>query len=234
MREWLVALAGLAAGLAAFGFGEATYNIIPARRIMLNTMGTILPAVTPEHQMAAAVRNAALAFAVLGGCLGGCLGVAGGLSRRSSRATAAAGLLGLLLAAGLAGGVSLGTLKAFAVARVMHSDYDMPLSMAMHGLIWGLSGAAAGLAFAVGLGGRRLLAIGLALTAGFIGAVLGAIAFDLVGAGLFSLAETGEPISATWASRLAARLLVALATAAGVILILPAAHPGGEPRRGPG
>ena len=70
--------------------------------------------------------------------------------------------------------------------------------------------------------------------AGFIGAVLGAIAFDLVGAGLFSQAETGEPISTTWASRLTARLLVALATAAGVILILPAAHPVGEPRRGPG
>jgi hypothetical protein len=217
--QWLVAVAGLVAGLTAFGIGEATYRIIPARRIMLNTMGTIAPAITAEHQTAADIRNAALAFAVLGGCLGGCLGVAGGLARRSFGASVAAGLLGLLLAAGLAGGVSLGTLKAVADARVMHADYDMPLSMTMHGLIWGLSGAAAGLAFAVGLGGRRLLAT--APAAGFAGAVLGAIAFDLIGACLFPLAETGDPVSITWASRLTARLLVALATAAGIILVLP-------------
>ncbi len=149
----------------------------------------------------------------------GCLGVAGGLARRSGGAAAAAGLLGLLLAAGLAGGVSLGTIKVFADARLTHSDYDMPLSMAMHGLIWGLSGAAAGLAFAVGMGGRRLLAT--APADGFVGAVLGAIAFDLIGAGLFPMADTGEPVSITWASRLTARLLVALATAAGIILVLP-------------
>ncbi len=218
--RWLVALAGLVAGLAAFGIGEATYKIIPARRIMLNTMGTIAPAVTAEHQTAADVRNAALAFAVLGGCLGGCLGLAGGLARRSGGAAAAAGLLGLLLAAGLAGGVSLGTLKTFGDARVIYSDYDMPLSMAMHGLIWGLSGAAAGLAFGVGMGRRRLLAT--APAAGFAGAVLGAIAFDLIGAGLFPMADTGDPVSITWASRLTARLLVALATAAVIILVLPA------------
>jgi hypothetical protein len=218
--RWLVALAGLVAGLAAFGIGEATYKIIPARRVALNTLGTITQNVTPETQSAAEVRNAALAFAVLGGCLGGCLGMAGGLARRSGWATAAAGLLGLLLAVGLAGGVSLGTLKAFGNARVTYSEYDMPLSMAMHGLIWGLSGAAAGLAFAVGMGGRRLLAT--APGAGFAGAVLGAIAFDLIGAGLFPMADTGDPVSITWGSRLTARLLVALATAAGIILILPA------------
>ena len=148
-------------------------------------------------------------------------------------ATASAGLLGLLLGAGLGAGVSLATLSAFAKAQFTFSEYDIFLSMAMHGLIWGLCGAEAGLAFAVGLGGgRRRLA--LAPAAGLVGAVLGAIAFELAGAGLFPLASTGDPVSTTWASRLTARLLVALATAAAVILILPAAHPVGEPRRVPG
>jgi hypothetical protein len=217
--RWLVALGGLVAGLAAFGIGEATYKRIPARQVMLNTMGTIAPAITSETQSEADVRNAALAFAVLGACLGGCLGLAGGLARRSGLATAAAGLLGLLLGAGLAVGVSLGSLKAFAEARMTYSEYDLPLSMLMHGLIWGLSGAAAGLAFAVGRGGWRRLAP--ATAAGFAGAVLGAIASDLIGAFAFPMADTGDPVSTTWASRLVARLLVALATAAGVILILP-------------
>ena len=231
--RWLVALAGLIAGLAAFGIGEATYKLIPAQKVKINTMGIILQAATAETQSVANVRNAALAFGVLGACLGGCLGVAGGLARRSAVAAAGAGLLGLLLGAGLCAGVSLATVKPFTEALIVNSDYDIIISMSMHGLLWGLAGAAAGLAFAVGLGGGGRLVL-LAPVAGFIGAVLGAIAFDLVGAGLFSQAETGEPISTTWTSRLVARLLVALATAAGVILILPAARPAGEPRRGPG
>jgi len=60
-------------------------------------------------------------------------------------------------------------------------------------LIWGLLGASAGLAFAVGLGERRRL--GRALIAGLVGAVLGAVAFEFIGAVFFTLAETEEPIS---------------------------------------
>ena len=200
---------------------------------MLNTMGIISQAVTAETQSVADVRNAALAFGVLGACLGGCLGVAGGLARRSAVATAAAGLLGLLLGAGLCAGVSLATVKPFPRALITYSDYDIFISMSMHGLIWGLAGAAAGLAFAVGLGGggRRV-----APRAG--GRLRRCRARER------SPSTWSAPASSRWprpASRSrrpgrpasTARLLVALATAAAVILVLPAAHPVGEPLRSP-
>jgi hypothetical protein len=222
--RWLAALAGLLSGLAAFGMGEATYNCIPAKKVMLNTMGTIAPAVTAANQSVADVRNGAIACGVLGLCLGGSLGIAGGLSRRSPTATVTAGLLGSALGAALAAGVSLVLLQSFADARVAYLDYDILISMAMHGLIWGLAGAAGGLAFAVGLGQRRLLV--RATAAGLAGAVLGAIAFELIGAGLFPLASTGQPISTTWPTRLLARLMVTVATAAVVIIrTLPSSRP---------
>ena len=171
----------------------------------------------------AATRNGALAFGVLGVCLGGLLGIAGGLARRSVSASVVAGLVGSILGLALAVGACFALLPYFLKTLPDHPDYDLILSMIMHGSIWGLTGAAAGLAFALGLGERRLL--GRALVAGFAGAVLGAIAFDLIGGVLFPLANTGQPISTTWPTRLLARLLVTVATAGVVILLLPGSRP---------
>jgi hypothetical protein len=218
---WLLALAGLIAGLVAFGIGEATYKVIPARLAEVRTPGSVVMAPSPETQAVADVRNAALAFAVLGGLLGGFLGIVGGLARRSGTAAAGAGLLGLLAGAGLPACVSLATIQRIADARAIAPDYDMALSMLMHGLIWGLIGAVSGLAFAVGTGRWRLFAH--AALAGLVGAVVAAIAFDLLGAAFFPTADTGDPVSTTWPTRLMARLLVALATVVGVILSLPGA-----------
>ena len=217
--RWLAALAGVLAGLIAFGLGEATYKWIPAKIVAIPTMGTIVYAPTAATEAVAAARNGTIAFGILGLCLGGCLGIAGGLARRAPAATVTAGLLGSILGAALGAGVSLPLLPRLMNARIMHSDYEIMISLIMHGLPWGLAGAAAGLAFAVGLGERRLIVP--ALTAGCAGAVLGAIAFDLIGAALFPFADTGEPIAAAWLARLLARLLVTVGTAALVILILP-------------
>jgi hypothetical protein len=217
--RWLAALAGVLAGLIAFGVGEATYKLIPAKVMAVPTMGTIVYAPTAATQAVADVRNATIAFGALGLCLGGCLGIAGSLARRPPGAMLTAGLLGSILAAALGAGVSLPLLPRFMNARISYSDYELMISMIMHGLPWGLVGAAGGLAFAVGLGERRLIV--RALTAGCAGAVLGTIAFDLVGAALFPFGDTGEPIAPNWPARLLARLLVTVATAALVILILP-------------
>jgi hypothetical protein len=213
----------LIAGLAAFGLGEATYKIIPPKKVMLNTMGTIAPAVTGEGLHVANTRNAALAIGILGACLGCGLGIAGGLARGAASGTVAAGLLGAILGAALPSVVTLASLKSFGDTQFYYSDYDLFISMGMHGLLWGLAGAVAGLAFAVGLGRPRLIA--RATVAGVLGAVIGAVAFDLIGAALFSLADTGEAISTTWTSRFAARMLVALATAVLVVFSLPAPSP---------
>jgi hypothetical protein len=130
-----------------------------------------------------------------------------------------AGLVGSILGLTLASGASLALIPFFLKTLPAHPEYELILPMIMHATIWGLTGAAAGLAFAVGLGERRLL--GRALAAGFVGAVLGAIAFELIGAGLFPLANTGQPISTTWLTRLMARFMVTIATAVALILRLP-------------
>ena len=217
-RLWL-ALAGLVAGLVAFGIGETIYELIPAKKVEIPTMGQIVIGPNEETSNVAATRNAALTFGVLGVCLGGLLGIAGGLARRSVSAAVAAGLLGSILGLALAAGAGFALLPYFLKALPNHPDYDLILSMIMHGSIWGLTGAAAGLAFAVGLGDRRLFV--RALAAGFMGAVLGAIVFDLIGGLLFPLASTGQPISTTWPTRLMARLMVTVATAAVVVVQLP-------------
>jgi hypothetical protein len=221
--RWWLALSGLLAGLVAFGAGEAVYDLIPAERVGINTMGQIVIAPTARTAMLANTRNAALTFGVLGLCLGGILGIAGGLARPSARAMVAAGLAGSIVGLAAGAGVSLAMLPVFWRAQSEHPEIDLIFSTLMHGSIWGVAGAVAGLAFAFGFGKPRLH--GRALEAGFLGAVLGAIAFDLSGALLFPLASTGEPVSTTWPTRLLARLLVSVATAALIILVLPRPSP---------
>ncbi len=88
----------------------------------------------------------------------------------------------------------------------------------MHGIIWGLLGAAAGLAFVAGIWEWRLL--GRVVTAGFVGGFLGAAAFELIGALAFAQAQTDEPVSATWTTRLLARLLVTVGVGVALVLVL--------------
>ena len=89
-------------------------------------------------------------------------------------------------------------------------------------LIWFLLGAAAGLAFGVGLGtGHRLRS----LFYGLVGAVAGAALYEVLGAAIDPMALTSAPISKTWTSRLLARLLVAACV--GLMLALSIAPPRG-------
>src|SRR5262245_60098695 len=104
--RYLAALAGVLAGLLAFGFGEATYNLIPGKVVAIPTMGTVVYAPTAATQAMADARNATIAFGGLGFCLGGCLGIARSLARRSPWATLTAGVLGSVLGAALGAGVS--------------------------------------------------------------------------------------------------------------------------------
>ena len=217
-ERWLVVLGGVLAGLVAFGTGEATYQTFRPALVRQNLMGNKLMTPTLKTNHAAAVKNGALAFGVLGGCLGVCLGAAGGLARgprgRPSWRTPRRGA-----GIGPGAGLSLALLPWFLEARFDYLEYDLIISLVMHGLIWGLLGASAGLAFAIGMGERRLL--GRALIAGCLGGLLGAIIFELVGAMYFTAAETGNPISLTWPTRLMARLFVTLGTAAAIVLFLP-------------
>ena len=214
------------AGLTAFGAGEVVYELIPAKLVESKIMGQTTMSPSAQTVAVAVVRNAALAFGLLGVCLGGFLGAAGGLARRSASAIFGAGVLGAILGLATAALASFGLLPYFLDAQPYHPEYEMILSVLMHAAIWGVTGAAAGLAFAVGLGDRRLLL--RAIAAGFVGAVLGAIVFDLVGAAIFPLASTEQPISTTWPSRLLARLLVTVTSVAVVMMFLSGPLSAGE------
>jgi hypothetical protein len=218
----LAALGGLLAGLASFGIGEAVYQMIPARSVPQRDRLTGQEIVRPsfETMNIAEAQNAALAFGALGLCLGGLLGIAGGLARRSASTAVTAALLGAVLGMTLGVGVSRVLVPLSLQAQFKNPESDVLISLVIHGLIWGLVGASAGLAFVVGLGERRL--IGRALTAGLAGAVLGAVAFDLIGAAFFSSAATVAPISQSWPTRLMAELMASIGTAAALVLLLPA------------
>jgi hypothetical protein len=216
---WLVILGGLLSGLFAFGLGEPLYKAIPPERVPRDLMGTRIMDPSQETQRVAATKNAALAFGVLGLCLAGSLGVVGGLGRRPASSSARGGLVGALLGLALGAGAPIGVLPFSMQAQLDYPEHDLILSLTAHVLIWGLLGASAGLAFAVGLGERRLR--GTAFVAGLVGALLGAITFELIGATFFSMAETAHPISATRFTRLIARLLVTVGTAIAVAMMLP-------------
>jgi hypothetical protein len=216
---WLVMLGGLLSGLLAFGLGELLHKRIPTERVPRDLMGTKIMVPSPETVKVSATMNAALAFGALGLCLAGSLGIIGGLVRRSASSPVKGGLVGAVLGLALGAGASVGLIPLAMEAQLDYPDYDLILSLATHAAIWGLTGASAGVAFAIGLGERRL--IGGALMAGLVGAVVGAVVFELIGGAFFGLAETGKPISATWPTRFLARLLVTLGTAGAVAAILP-------------
>jgi hypothetical protein len=216
---WLLLSTGVVAGLVAFALGEPLYKFIPPKLVPRDLMGTKIMVPSLETECVATTKNSALAFGALGFCLAGSLGVVGGFGRRATSSPLRGGLIGAVLGATLGAGVSLGLLPWSILAQADYPDHDLILAMATHSVIWGLIGAAAGLAFAVGLGERRLCAS--ILMAGMAGAVIGAIAFELIGGTFFGLAETGKPISKTWLTRLMARLLVTVGTSIVVAMTLP-------------
>jgi hypothetical protein len=229
-RIWSLALgAGVVGGLIAWLSGEAAIVAVQPETEMLNAMGVMVETVSRKGEIKANATRSHLSSGLLGASLGLTLGLAGGLARRSPRQGAIAGLAGLVV-----GGV-LGTSASMAMVPVYqaHRDAD-PLStdltvpMLVHGGIWILAGAAAGLGFGLGLGGGRGQLVG-AIAGGLIGAALGTLAFEVIGAAAFPLDKTHMPVSASATSRLASRMLVGLLAAAGIGAMLTR-----EPSRSPG
>jgi hypothetical protein len=76
------------------------------------------------------------------------------------------------------------------------------------------------LAFSVGAGGFKMLGLLEAGLAGLASAMLGTFIFEMLGASLFPLAGTVEPISLTTGTRLLAQLSVAGFVALGAIRVV--------------
>jgi hypothetical protein len=220
IRLWSLALgAGVLAGLVSWLGGEACRDLIKPPRHAVNSKGLVLKLTDRREGAAADAKNAGLAFVILGAALGGGLGVAGGLVRRSARVASWAGLVGLVTGAAAAGGMSLVLLPAYNAYQQRHPDEafrDLVLPLLVHAGVWSAAGAAGGLAFGLGLGQRGALL--RAVIGGFIGAAVGAMAYELIGAAAFPAARTAQFVSATWETRLLARLAVTVLAAAGTVL----------------
>ena len=207
---------GLLAGLMTWGTGETKLLAVTAKQERFVAAGRQIEWSTPDTRNAAAQVNAARIHAVFGGLLGVFLGLTGGMWRRSPRAAAIAAVAGGGLGAGLGGIVTYFVLPIYEHYRQWHGS-DLAASIVLHTSLWAGIGATGGLALGMGLGGKLLpwkTAAG-----GLLGAICGGALFDLLGAVLFSLEETGEPISSTARTRLMARLLVAVFSAAGAAVL---------------
>jgi hypothetical protein len=223
----LVALAagtGLLAGLAAWAAGETPVVVAQPVGHEVNFFGSgvMVPAMTPEAELAAARRTSAATYGVLGGLLGLLLGLLGGATARNARRAAMAGGAGLAVGALLGAGIPWATLPAFEPWRAGGEEALLP-ALLMHAAFWVPIGAAGGLALGLGRQGRALPAA----AGGAAAALVASVVYELCGAMLFPTAATAEPVSATWGTRLLAHVLVATFAAAGAAraAIAPGAHP---------
>ena len=113
--------------------------------------------------------------------------------------------------------------------RILASE-SLFFSFLIHGGIWSAVGAAGGLAFGLGLGGRGTIL--RATVGGFAaGASSGTIVYDLIGALAFPMAGTGGTLATVWATRLLAHVCVAIAAALGVAAAVQAAWVSHRPGR---
>jgi hypothetical protein len=131
-------------------------------------------------------------------------------------------LLGLVLGAAAGAGAAVAAVPL--ASRVHERDpgnmsAEMASSLLVHGLPWAAVGAAGGLAFGIGLGGRARPSRGL--LGGLLGAIAGTFLYEIIGAMALPDHKIIEPIAATWGVRLLAQFLAVIPTAAGVAALVP-------------
>ncbi|WP_165069699.1 hypothetical protein [Paludisphaera rhizosphaerae] len=206
--------AGAAAAVIAGIAGEALHGTFAAPRELIETVDLGIGARLSYEQAVARIKNATLASAVLGGVLGLTMGAAGGAAARSRRRAMVAGSVGLILGAAV-GGQAAWALTPFADANRVRASDDLGYAILMHGAVWGAVGATAGLAFALGRGGGWKLMLRAAL-GGLIGALGGTVAYDLIGAAAFPMAETWSVLAQSPAARSIAYPCVAICASLGI------------------
>jgi hypothetical protein len=227
--------AGLLAGAVAWLVGEATVQTFRPKMVTMDTPVGRMTAAPTEELKRTDVKNATLAFAVQGACLGLALGLAGGLAQGSARAGAAAGLAGTILGGALTLGASLAMQPVYySNLQLDQVDQGLGVPMLVHGGIWGAAGLAAGFAFGLGLGGGRS-SIARMAAGGLLGALLAAFLFEATGAMAFPKAATTRPLSLTPESRLMAKLMASMISAAGIVSLVAgwSASPSSRPELAP-
>lgn len=216
-RIWALALvAGLIAGLASWLIGEGI-----AGRFEPALRNSQSPPTAQEKRLdylgrgAGQTLEATLTFGAMGAALGLALGLAGGVSRGSARVALGGALAGAILGGAAAAALTRVLLPIY--HRMLDPDTnDLILGIALQAAVASVVGAVGGAAFGIGPGDRSLAA--RAALGGLLGAIAGALAYEVIGTMAFPLDRTANPVSATWGSRLFARLAVTLLASAGAAM----------------
>jgi hypothetical protein len=217
VRVWALALtAGLIAGFASWLIGESLHGRFapPDAR----TGRRLTPEQIQSRRMAidtSRALEATVAFGSLGALFGLACGLAGGYARGSARAALIAAITGLILG-GTTGAIMPRVLMPIYYRAHDPDRDDLILAILIQGGNWSVIGAAAGAAFGIGLGGRARAI--RALLGGLLGATAGVLVYELVGAVAFPLDGTSNPVSATWGTRLFARLAVTIFASGGAAI----------------
>jgi hypothetical protein len=219
-RTWSIMLvAGVLAGLCAFGIGEVIPSSFPPSNDIapeIRAQPLLLAREMLKRSLLFSDRAAAAVYGGLGLLLSLALGAAGGFARRSIRAAIAAGFIGMVVGGTAGAATPYLVLPLYNAARIATTDddnnIDLGLSMRTRGAIWLAIGAAAGVALGVGLGGAAVVR---AAIGGILGALLATVTHEIGGALVFPLSETFRPLSVTPTARLTDHLLIALCVATG-------------------
>ena len=219
-------VAALLAGVASLIAGEA---------IMSSYQSDLNPSIqnnpSPESVRRwkdARLYSATLTFATMGGSLGLLMGLAGGFVRRSASASAGSGILGLMF------GTIVGAATGFALVSLFYKRYDpqsgdLLLPLLVHGTIWSAVGAVGGLVFGLGIGGQGRWK--RTLVGGFVGAAAATVVYEIGGALSFPSSKTDLPLSASFAARAMAQLLVAILSSLGAVAAVNRSSANGGPSK---
>lgn len=209
LAPFALALA-LLAGFVSYGVGESLRTTFRPPSRLVTTMGMTFDLPTFEDQIAADRKNATLVYAALGGSIALALGLAGGLARGSIRDGAIAAAIGLVLGIWAGAAAALAFLPIYYHQMIEAQEelsHDLVMPLLVHAGVWAPCGLVAGFALAIGLRSRRMIAP--AMVAGLLGGLMGAFAYEVLGATIFPDGKTSQPLAVAWGARLLANLAVA-------------------------
>ncbi len=211
-------LAGLLSALCIWALLEKGFFRVEAAEEKVSMMGATVTGATSKTRLIAQRKEATLVHGAFGALI--CASMAFALSRSTPMVTRVRKLLlGLCLGAIVGAGTEWLLSPLLLTNDDLVGAAEMVIPLLVHGAVFGSMGALAGL-----LAGRGLPRTSLVLQTalgGACGALVGTFVYEILGASVFPLAETSQPISASAFTRFLALLLAGSGTGVGVALGFP-------------
>ncbi|WP_145277241.1 hypothetical protein [Tautonia plasticadhaerens] len=223
----VVLIAGVLATAFSWTAGEVAYGRFAPSALADPMLGPTAGGASSEDIHRGLVLEATLTYAVQGAVLGLLLGLAGAAAGGSKRSAAVGGVAGLVLGGLVGAGAAFGLASVY-LENADPISHDLLLPLATHASLWGLIGGVGGLALGLGGGGGGAR-VAKAAVGGLVGGAIGAAAYEILGAILFPLARTSEPVADSTAARLFAHATTNVLAA--LVAAMALADPGRPKKR---